>query len=154
MIRRILTMLFFTIYCLLFTVCSSYADAISSNELIEKAREFDGKTITYKGEAVTAILNRGEYSWANLNDGYNAVGVWCKTATLNSVKFAGSYKYKGDILEVVGIFNRACHIHGGELDIHARDVNIVRSGYSIKDQIDIKRIYISIALFLTTLSII
>ena len=66
-----------------------YADTVSSSELIERAKEFDGKAVAYKGEAVTAILNRGEHSWVNLNDGTNAIGVWSKTSDLGAIKFIG-----------------------------------------------------------------
>ncbi|MBI4974307.1 MAG: DNA-binding protein, partial [Candidatus Omnitrophica bacterium] len=90
--RKLKTLLVsvFIAYSLQLTVC--YADSVLSNKLIEKARGLDGTKVTYKGEVVTAILNRGEYSWVNLNDGDNAIGIWCKTASLGMVKFIGDYK--------------------------------------------------------------
>ncbi len=102
-----------------------YAVTWSSNELIEKSKELNGRKLNYSGELVTAILDRGEYSWINLNDGSNAIGVWCKSGLLGGVNFAGDYKNRGDIIEVNGTFNRACSIHNGELDIHADTVKIV-----------------------------
>lgn len=139
-----------TAYCLQLTAS---AETLSSNDLIGRAKELDSKIVTYKGEIVTDILERGEHSWLNLNDGYNAVGVWCKTPDLKSLKFVGDYKNKGDILEVEGIFNRACPIHGGELDIHATHIKLVQSGFSKAENINRKRVDISVALFLITLSI-
>jgi len=124
------------------------AAAVSSKELIENAKALDGKTIRYRGEAVTAIMNRPEGSWINLNDGDNAIGVWCKSAMLDPVKFIGDYKSKGDILEVEGVFNRACPAHGGELDIHAIAVNVVKHGFMVKEKIDAIKLDIAIAVFL------
>jgi len=141
--------------CGLWVVLSSsiYAqEPASSKELIENAKALDGKTVTYKGEAVTAIMNRGEYSWVNLKDGDNAIGAWCESAQLESVKFLGDYRNRGDILEVEGIFNRACPIHNGEFDIQAVRVSIVKSGFRTEEDVDRNKLKLSIALFLATLA--
>lgn len=128
-----------------------YAVTWSSTELIEKAKELNGRKLNYRGELVTAILDRGEYSWANLNDGSNAIGVWCKSSLLDGVKFAGDYKNRGDIIEVNGTLNRACSIHNGELDIHADTVEIVKKGHSLVRPINLKRINSAIVLFALTI---
>lgn len=125
-----------------------YAVTWSSNELIEKARELDGRKLSYKGEIVTAILYKGEYSWVNLNDGVNAIGVWCKTPSLNDVKFSGDYKHTGDILQATGVFHRSCKEHSGELDIHADTIKIVRHGSPVNRPVDAGRIQASAILFL------
>lgn len=137
---------------LIFLVSNVYAASVSSKELIDNAKLLDGKTVQYKGELVTAILNRGEYSWANLNDGDNAIGVWCKSSLLTPVKFIGDYKNKGDTLEVVGTFNRACPMHRGELDIHAASIKIVKPGFEVKEQADKRKPGLSMAIFLLVLS--
>ncbi len=93
----------------------------------------------------------GEHSWINLNDGDNAIGVWCKSEFTDSVKFIGDYKNKGDILEVEGTFNRDCPLHGGELDIHANTVHIVKRGYPTKEITDEAKLNASMVIFLTVL---
>ncbi len=128
-----------------------YAVVWSSNELIEKAKELNGRKLNYRGELVTAILDRGENSWINLNDGYNAIGVWCKTSLLSGVKYTGDYKKRGDTIEVNGVFNRACSIHNGELDIHADTVKIVKKGYLFVRVIDPKVVNSAIILFALTI---
>lgn len=130
---------------------SSHAGIVSSKELIENAKTLDGKAVTYKGEAVTAILNRGDYSWVNLNDGDNAIGVWCATSLLGEVKSLGDYKNKGDTIEVEGVFNRACPLHGGELDIHGRDIKIVKAGYAVNERVSHESARLSAALFALTI---
>jgi len=127
------------------------ADLISSTDLIENAKLLDGKTIKYKGETVTAILNRGDNSWINLNDGSNAIGVWCASGYLRSIKHLGGYKVQGDMLEVEGVFHRACSMHGGELDIHADKVIIVKRGFVTPEKTDWAKVRLSIFLFFITM---
>lgn len=131
--------------------CWAENRSCSSQELIGSARILDGGVVTYKGQIITAIMKRGAYSWANLNDGYNAIGVWCNTPSLDGVSALGGYKCKGDILEVTGKFHRACLEHGGELDIHADSVKIVSRGFAIREHVSNARINIGAAFFILTL---
>lgn len=126
---------------------ASYAEEVSSTELIEKARALDGHIVTYKGEAVTAVLNCGGHAWVNLNDGGNAIGVWCDASVRDVIRFTGDYKYRGDMLEVEGVFHRACPLHGGELDIHADRIEVIRDGFPIEDKPDMSKFKVSVALF-------
>lgn len=141
------------VVCVLFSIFagSCYAATWSSNELIEKSKELNGRNLNYKGELVTTILDRGEYSWINLNDGSNAIGVWCKSSLLGGVKFAGDYKNRGDVIEVNGTFNRACSVHTGELDIHADAVKIVKRGHPFIREIDLNRLNSAVVLFAVTI---
>jgi len=137
-----------------FTLNTAYAgDVVSSAVLIEDAKTFDKKEITYRGEAVTAIIKRGAFSWVNLNDGANAIGVWAKASELNVIKHLGSYNRKGDIVEVEGIFNRACKMHNGELDIHAHSVKVIKPGYIILERVDTGKLKATVALFLLVILI-
>ena len=139
---------------LLVVSCVAHAETVSSSELIEKAKALDGKTVTYKGEAVTAILNRGEYSWVNAHDGANTIGVWSKTSALEAVKYIGDYKHKGDVLEVEGVFNRACPIHGGEMDIHSNVIKVTEKGYALTERMDSAKIILSAILFSAVLAVV
>lgn len=146
-------------YFIIILVCifafTAYCDeAVSSKDLIEKANALDGKFVTYRGEAVTAILDRGEHSWVNLNDGDNAIGVWCNSAMLKDVRFIGDYKSKGDILEVSGIFNRACDLHKGELDIHADSIRITKHGFPVGRRLDKIKTDLAATLFLLTIAVV
>jgi hypothetical protein len=98
----------------------AFAKELSSSELIKNAKEHDGKVITYSGEAIGDVMMRGEFAWVNINDGENALGVWMSSSLAKEIKFTGSYKTFGDKLRITGIFNRACPMHGGDLDIHAQ----------------------------------
>lgn len=152
-----LTILFFvlTLTPKPYTLSPVYADEpLSSTVLIEDAKSFDKKEITYRGEAVTAVMNRGEFSWVNLNDGANAIGVWAKRSEIEKIRSLGGYNRKGDIAEVKGIFNRACNMHKGELDIHAHSVDIIKRGYAIEKSPDSSKLKATIALFLLVILIV
>ncbi|MBN2452940.1 MAG: DNA-binding protein [Candidatus Omnitrophica bacterium] len=129
----------------------SHAGTVTSRELVEAARELDGKTVTYRGEAMTAVMNRGEYSWVSLKDGYNTIGVWCKSDLLKEIRWVGGYKNKGDMVEVTGTFHMACPVHGGELDIHADEAIIMARGFPIEEHVSPYRIRIAAAFFILTL---
>jgi aspartyl/asparaginyl-tRNA synthetase len=128
-----------------------YAQAVSSAELIVNAKQYDGKTVTYQGEAVGDIMRRGDYAWVNLNDGNAAIGVLVKKTDLADITYLGSYRAKGDVVEVVGIFNRSCPEHGGDLDIHAQEIKKIIPGKSYFRQLNMKKLYIGLLLTLTAL---
>lgn len=130
------------------------AAAYSSRALIENARLLDNKKVSYKGEAVTAVMKRGDHAWVNVNDGDNAIGVWARADALGRIAFLGDYKHKGDVIEVEGLFHRACPEHGGTLDIHAHRVSVVKAGYPIRERVDVRAMYTAAVFFFVTLIVI
>ncbi|MDI6605534.1 MAG: hypothetical protein QME65_00070, partial [Candidatus Omnitrophota bacterium] len=58
-----------------------------------------------------------------------AIGVWLEASLLKDAPLtAGNYRSSGDIIEVSGVFHRACPEHGGDLDIHALQVQKIAAG--------------------------
>jgi hypothetical protein len=108
-----------------------FAQSISSTELINNAKQYDGKPVVYKGEAIGDIMVRGENAWINVNDGTIAIGIWIRKELIKDIVYTGSYKVKGDLVEITGKFNRACIEHGGDLDIHAQSLTKLSSGSKI-----------------------
>ncbi|MDD5116833.1 MAG: DNA-binding protein [Candidatus Omnitrophica bacterium] len=137
MLKRISTVLFF-VFVLAYgpQPATCFAKSISSAELINNAKGYDGKTVSYEGEAIGDIMKRGEYAWINVNDGINAIGIWINVSLLRDINYIGSYKSSGDKIEVKGIFHRACLEHGGDLDIHAESVRKIESGRMIDRKTD------------------
>jgi hypothetical protein len=118
----------------------------SSAELIENAKQFDGREIIYQGEAIGEVMTRGTYSWANLHDGDNAIGIWMPNNFLSLISFTGSYNSRGDWLSARGVFNRACAMHGGDLDIHATQLSKIRGGKQVKHRLVAEKQRLSIIL--------
>ncbi|NTW72591.1 MAG: DNA-binding protein [Eubacteriaceae bacterium] len=133
-----------------FSVQAYASDTTKINDLIENALSLDGKNVTIQGEAIGESFERGEYSWVNVNDGTNIIGIWMKTDDAQKITYYGNYKNKGDTLRISGIFRRSCSEHGGELDIHSDTVVITNTGSYVPEHIsDIK---IIAAVFLSMLS--
>ncbi len=120
--------------CWIFGLSSS--QAVSSTELINNAKLYDGKTIVYTGEVIGDIMARGNFAWINANDGQNAVGIWAGRGLAKEIIYTGSYKSRGDVIEVKGVFHRACLEHGGDLDIHAQALQRIVKGIAFRDRID------------------
>ena len=121
--------------------------AIGSEELINQADEFNGKTIIFEGELVGDIMHRGDHVWLSVNDGGTAIGVFCKKEALPKIKYIGDYKHMGDRIWIEGIFHKACAQHGGDLDIHAHELKIIEEGRVVERKLDMNRLYISLLLF-------
>ena len=115
-------------------------NAVSSTLLVEDAKRLDGASIAFEGEAIGEAMPRRDGAWINVSDGMNAIGVWLPASELAKVERFGSYRWKGDRLRVVGAFNRACPEHGGDLDIHARSVEVLVRGSPIEHRVPRERV--------------
>lgn len=113
------------------TFAVSAEENISLNDLIERYKQYNNKTVVVTGEVIGEQMKRGEYSWININDGTNAMGIWIKNDLAENIKIFGSYKNKGDIIQVKGVFHINCVEHGGDIDIHTDSLSIVERGYNI-----------------------
>jgi len=127
---------------------TAFAKPIDSNTLINNAFKYDGKVVEFQGEAIGEIMKRGDFAWVNVHDGQNAIGIFMRYEDAKKIKYLGRYRVKGDIVYVKGIFNRACKEHGGDLDIHAKQVEIVKRGYKMYERVDKARAVFGIGIFL------
>ncbi len=131
---------------------NAYAEDVTViNDLIENAKKLNGQEVTVQGEAIGEVMNRGDYSWVNINDGTNAIGIWLSKSDAEKIKYYGNYKNKGDTVNITGIFNRACKEHGGEADVHSNSIEIVENGHNVKEQLSSQKIITAIVLTLITL---
>ncbi len=135
----------FLFFCLC-PACYS-EETVSSADLINKAKQYDGKIVSYKGEVIGDIMARKEFAWINVNDGVNAIGIWSKKDLFKDIVYTGSYISKGDMVEVKGIFHRACLEHGGDLDIHAETLSKIESGMVIRKKLNTAKIKTAFVLF-------
>ncbi len=127
------------------TAASTDSPSVSSTNLIEHPRQYDGQQITFQGEVIGEALARGDYAWLTINDdtyqhrsaeeghkleGYNSgQAVWLPTDQIAGITHYGKYFEAGDIVKVTGVFNRACAVHGGDMDIHADMLQVVARGH-------------------------
>ena len=124
---------------------------IKINDLIENEKVLDNQEVVIQGEAVGESLKRGDYSWINVNDGTNAIGIWLDNKAAKTILHYGNYKNIGDIVEITGTFHRACTEHGGEADLHVKTIKIIKNGYVVKVEFNNTRIIYSIVFSLIAL---
>ena len=124
----------------------AHAQPVSSTDLINNAKQYDGKVVNYRGEVIGDMMVRGQYAWVNINDGQNAIGIWGLKALIKDITHKGSYGFKGDIVEITGKFNRSCSEHSGDLDIHAQTMRKATSGREIFESLDFNKIKIALIL--------
>jgi hypothetical protein len=139
--KALITIMFFGLI-----VHTAYAQPVSSTDLINNAKQYDGKIVDYRGEVIGDIMIRGQYAWININDGQNAIGIWGPKALIKDIAYKGSYGFKGDVIEITGMFNRSCPEHGGDLDIHAQTIRKATGGRQIFENLDFNKIKIAFIL--------
>jgi len=136
----------FLLFLAIFHAYTGYMLAVSSVELIEKSKEYDQQTVSYFGEVVGEVMIRKDYAWINVYDGSGAIGIWSPAGLVKNIMFGGSYKYRGDRIVVTGVLNRACRQHGGDLDIHAQEISIIKRGHEIYRPFNRSRFKLAIVL--------
>jgi hypothetical protein len=118
---------------------------------VTKGLFWNGKEVKFHGEAIGEVMVRGDYAWIHLNDdaymvtnieegaklgGYNSgIAVWIPAQLTKQIDTYGDYQHEGSIVEVEGVFNGACREHGGDLDIHAKSLKLLRAGHVVDDPI-------------------
>jgi hypothetical protein len=119
-------------------------EEVSSEDLIERMDEYDGREVIFRGEAVGDVMVRGDYAWITVNDdhysrealheagklrgGNSGIGIWLPAAEAEQVTVVGRYGTVGDYVEVRGVFNADCVEHGGDVDIHATFLEVLEPG--------------------------
>jgi hypothetical protein len=136
---------------------------VNSASLVENANLWNGRMVTFKGEAIGECMARGKMAWIHLNDdaymeknieegaalgGYNSGhAVWVSAEMARKIRFFGDFKHDGDIAKVSGIFNAACREHGGDMDIHASSIEVLRVGHPVPHVANTDRIVVAAVLF-------
>lgn len=119
---------------------TGHAQDLKLNDLVEKAKELDGREVTVTGEALGDVMFRGDYGWVNIGDGTNTIGIWAPAAFLRRISRTGRYGWKGDTVRVIGAFFRMDPQNGGDLDIQARTLEVIEPGVPAAHPVDPSRI--------------
>ena len=93
---------------------------VNSASLVENANAWNGRVITFTGEAIGEAMVRGKMAWIHLNDdaymwknieegakleGYNSGhAVWVSTHLSVKIRYFGDFKHEGDVVKVIGTF--------------------------------------------------
>jgi hypothetical protein len=114
---------------------AGWPSQVSSSQLIERSREYDGKPVEYGGELIGEPMRRGGHLWINVSNGGLAIGVWVPKSAMPAVRYYGAYSARGDTVLVGGLFHKSCPEHGGDMDIHAESIIVVTPGETIRHQV-------------------
>lgn len=101
---------------------------VSDRDLVERAQELDGQWVMFQGEALGDLMVRGNTAWLNVGGAHYAIGILMPRTQAAKVKVLGSYRFHGDTVRVVGLFHRADPNEGGDLDVVASSVEVVKPG--------------------------
>ncbi|MHB1315991.1 MAG: DNA-binding protein [Christensenellales bacterium] len=146
--RKTVVIILALIICLYPVKAVAVGVKVTGSELIENSKNYDGQEIIFTGEVIGDILNRGDFTWVNITDGNNAIGIWMKSSDAERIGSIGGYSVYGDTIEVQGIFHRACKEHGGDFDIHAARIDILAKGYPVSHATETWKIILAIMLFI------
>jgi len=130
-----------------FAGSSSAANITKIDNLINNMEQFDGKVVNIEGEAIGEAMNRGRYSWINVNDGTNAIGIWLESSDAAKITSFGDYKHIGDTVRISGVFSKNSLKHSGEVEIACSSLTIVQKGHFEKEQLTHIKIFSATLLF-------
>ncbi len=152
MFKRCKAFIIMLFVAICFTLPVNAADTTKINDLVENAMVLDGKTVIVTGEAIGEVLERGKYAWVNIHDGSNAIGIWMKIEDAKKITYFGDYRNIGDTVIITGTFSRACTEHGGDVDIHCSNLEIMNKGHVSKEELSASKVVFAAAsLFVTSL---
>ena len=138
---------------------ASAAPLVDSVSLVEHPDRYDGRIVVFEGEAIGDVMERFDGAWINVNDdAYSRQGRKRKLAGYNSgqsvlvadkraakkIVFLGDYNNRGDIVEVKGVFHKACPDHGGDMMIHSRTLKVLKRGFSLGHPITSRKVSLAI----------
>lgn len=121
---------------------------VSSQQLIDRAKELDGKNVLYKGEVIGDIMPRGSFVWLNIQEGVNAIGVWAPRDMVKDIRTAGDHTHQGDLVEVEGQFFKDDPNFGGEFYIRATSIKMAEPGHITAHTMSVVKIEIAVILLL------
>ena len=144
-------------FLLLFILAISLypAEKVKIRELYENGEKYNGKAVIVEGEVIGDLMGKGEERWINIKDEFEdfAIGVVISKKEIEKIENFGRYRIKGDVIKVHGIYNINCIKHYGERDIHALNIEVIKKGEKYKEEVNIKKIYLSFLLLSITVLI-
>lgn len=108
------------------------AQLISIQELLNQSKAYDQQTVIIEAEVILEVLERDDMAWLNVNDGTNVIGVFLPLEMTEKLTTFGNHQNQGDRIRIEAIFYRNCFEHGGEMDLHAINIDVIEKGFRIE----------------------
>ncbi len=117
-----------------------WAEIIPLEEILKNSQKYDKKMVEFRGEVVGDILKGKDGFWINVVDSGVGIGVFAKNLTLfKKINHFGSYKEKGDVVEIKGIFFKTCPKHY-TTDVHLKTLRIYQPGYRKVEEVPLYKL--------------
>lgn len=144
---RIIMPLLAIIFALSAPPAQAQAQVLTGDAAEIVIRNEDGARVRFQGEAIGDVMRAGKgRSWVNVLSGGTALGVWTAEKDVQAVSVLGDFHNRGDVVEVSGIYNSACDIHGGDTDVHATEFTVVSQGRRISTSPALWKLVLGLAL--------
>lgn len=141
---------------------------VTSEDLVECPDLFDGRQVTYEGEAVGAVLKKGALTWLHVNDdvygvsigplpnhrlavGGNAgMAVVAPSSAIDDIT-AGSFNTRGTGLAITGTYYKNHPADAGAPAIEAEAVSVVRQPVDVDRPVSRARLVAAFVLAMLTI---
>ncbi len=120
------------IFVLAVTSAHAGYQQVSLEDLITNPDGYDQKVVSFQAEAIGEPLYTESGNWFNVSlDSYN-LGVFLKSVNfIEKIKYWGSYKERGDIVEIKGTFYKNCPRHN-QMGVHLISLEIAERGKEVE----------------------
>ncbi len=120
----------FTLYFLFLALSTPFLSVQASvlDAALTSPQEFSGQSITIEGEVVGEPLKDPQGVWVNIVSGSKQIGVFSSDKNMvDLITHWGSYRYRGDYLQVKGVFYKDCPVHQIS-DLHLEALRVIDQG--------------------------
>lgn len=125
--------------------------AVTSSDLLDCPESYNRQVVRYQGEVVGGVFHRDGGAWTQLNDdayadpvdtlpahrsyrgGNSGVGVFLPEEVAGQITTVGGPRARGDLLDVVGVFQRADPTTQEVAVIRVVSGEVVRAGRPLSD---------------------
>lgn len=102
----------------------------------------NGETVTFSGEVVgEPIVADSSHMWLQVDDDGIGIAVFMRNSLAEQIIYYGGYDCTGDTISITGIYHFDCAAHQGDLDVHAVNIEVVKSGAPIKHDDGLDRLW-------------
>lgn len=134
---------------------------VTSGQVFACPEAFDGRRVTYAGEAVGDVLRRDGGAWVLVNDddyalvlgplpshrdhrGTNSgLSVWVPDELLDRISGLGRPNQRGDVLLIDGHIVRTDTSDGGGLTLRADDLEVLRPAVALNDPLHLPQVLLA-----------
>ena len=128
--------------CAFFVCGAGNGDSVAIQDLLKNRSAYNGQKVVVQGEAVGCLLKGDQkgFCWLNIKDSTGAMGVVLDCALAAPILYYGSYRFRGDVVRMEGVFSKDCAQHAHELDVHVQTLAVIQRGSEREEHVSEKKL--------------